>query len=125
MTQPIRRTCRPRSRDPRQCGSRWRHRPSRDERRLALTGWRAIFLGVDERASLVPQNLVIASWDRRVRGRPAFDEAFRVEVAGGILECRRQRGRFLPGAREPGCELDPGNLDDPHWRVRAVTPRST
>ena len=29
---------------------------------------------------------------------------------------RRQRGRFLPGAREPGCELGLGCLDDPHWR---------
>src|SRR5215472_3853760 len=43
----------------------------------------------------------------------------------GMLACRWQRGRYLPGAHEPGSELDPGCLEDPHWRQWAATPWST
>jgi len=61
----------------------------------------------------------MVSWDRREEPTRVL-WSFSVGGRWAIFDCRRQRGRFLPGAREPGGELDPGNLDDPHWRGRAV-----
>src|SRR5437762_2182405 len=64
--------------------------------------------------------MACASWARwSMRG------AIWKELPIGTVPSGRQRVRFLPGARELGGELDPGSLDDPHWRGRAVTPRST